>query len=73
MNRNLSVHCEEISRELWEEREYRFTKNASLAKSDFEEIAKIFVGWSDDVEMEISFTYMLNDTVCYVCVRERVE
>lgn len=73
MCRNLSVHCEEISREMWEEREYRFTKNASLAKCDFEEIAKIFVGWSEEVEMEIKFTYMLNDTVVYVYVRERVE
>ena len=73
MNRCFSVHCEEISREVWEEREYRFTKNASLARCDFEEIAKIFVGWNEEVEMEIKFTYLINDTVVYVYVRERVE
>lgn len=73
MSRCFSVHCEEISREMWEEREYRFTKNASLAKCDFEEIAKVLVGWDNNVEMEIKFTYALNDTVCYVFVRERVE
>lgn len=73
MNRCFSVHCEEVSREVWEEREYRFTKSATLAKCDFEEIAKVFVGWSEDVEMEIKFTYLINDTVVYVYVRERVE
>ena len=72
MNRCFSVHCEEISREVWEEREYRFTKNASLAKCDFEEIAKVFVGWNNDVEMEIKFHY-ITDTLVLVDVRERIE
>lgn len=73
MNKYLSVHCEEVSREVWEEREYRFTKSATLAKCDFEEIAKVLVGWCEDVEMEIKFTYMLNDAVVYVEVRERID
>lgn len=72
MSKCFSVHCEEVSREVWEEREYRFTKSATLARCDFEEIAKVFVGWDNNVEMEIKFHYMLNDTVVYVEVRERI-
>ena len=72
MSRCFSVHCEEISREVWEEREYRFTKNASLAKCDFEEIAKVFVGWDNNVEMEIKFHH-ITDTLVLVDVRERIE
>lgn len=73
MSNCFSVHCEQVSREVWEEREYHFTKSATLARSDFEEIAKVFVGWDNDVEMEIKFTYMLNDTVVYVYVREKID
>lgn len=73
MKKIFSVNCEQLSREVWEEREYRFTKTPTLARCDFEEIAKTFVGWSDEAEMEIQFTYMLNDTVCYVFVRERIQ
>jgi hypothetical protein len=62
-----------ISREVWEEREYCFEKSASIARCDFEAAAKILVGWDDEIEQEIKFSYMLNDTVVMVFVRERIE
>ena len=65
------IKCKEVSREVWEEREYKFEKSSNLAKCDFEQMVKTFVGW--DVEMEIKFDYFLNDTMCYVLVRERID
>ena len=69
----MELKCEQFSREMWEEREYRFEKSENMAKCDFEAMAKVCVGWDDELEMEIKFTYMCNDRVCYVYVRERVE
>jgi hypothetical protein len=67
------VKCKQLSREVWEEREYKMEKPENMAKCDFEKIARVFVGWDEDVEMEIKFDYFLNDTMCYVLVRERIE
>ena len=73
MNNKIELKCQQIAREIWEEREYYFQKSASLSKEDFEAMARVCVGWAEEFEMEIKFTYMLNDTVCYVFVRERIE
>ena len=70
---NSFVKCKQVSREVWEEREYKMEKPSNMAKSDFEKIARVFVGWDEDVEMEIKFNYFLNDTMCYVLVRERID
>lgn len=67
------IKCREISREVWEEREYKFEKSANLAKCDFEPMVRQFVGWDEEVEMEIKFTYICNDTIVYVLVRERID
>lgn len=67
------IKCKEVSREVWEEREYKFEKSSNLAKCDFEQMVKTFVGWDEDVEMEIKFDYFLDDTMCYVLVRERID
>jgi hypothetical protein len=67
------VKCKQLSREVWEEREYKMEKPSNMAKCDFEQIAKVFVGWDEDAEMEIKFTYVLNDTIVYVEVRERID
>lgn len=70
---NSYVKCKQLSREVWEEREYKMEKPENMAKCDFEKIARVFVGWDEDVEMEIKFTYLLNDTIVYVEVRERID
>ena len=72
MKNCFSVHCEEVSCEVWEEKEYHFTKNANLAKCDFESIAKILVGWDEEIEMEIKFHYITN-TFVMVEVRTRIK
>ena len=69
----IKLECQQVSREVWEEREYRFEKSPTMARSDFEAMARICVGWDEEIEMEIKFDYMLQDRVCYVFVRERVE
>lgn len=70
---NSFVKCKQLSREVWEEREYKMEKPENMAKCDFEKIARVLVGWDEDVEMEITFDYFLNDTMCYVLVRERID
>ena len=67
------VKSKQLSREVWEERDYKMVKPSNLSKEDFEKIAKVFVGWDDDAEMEIKFTYILNDTEVFVSVRERID
>lgn len=71
--KKIELSCTQVSREVWEEREYRFEKSSNLAKKDFEAMAKVLVGWDEDAEMEIKFHYMLNDTMVFVEVRERIE
>ena len=40
---NSFVKCKQLSREVWEEREYKFEKPENMAKCDFEKIARVFV------------------------------
>lgn len=71
--KKIELTCTQISREVWEEREYRFEKSSNLAREDFEAMAKVVVGWDEGTEMEIKFHYMLNDTMVFVEIRERIE
>lgn len=71
--KKVELTCMQISREVWEEREYKFEKSSNLAKEDFEAMAKVLVGWDEESEMEIKFHYLLNDTMVYVEVRERID
>lgn len=70
---NSFVKCKQLARETWEERVYEMEKPANMAKCDFEKIARVFVGWDEEVEMEIRFTYIQNDTIAYVLVKERID
>lgn len=71
--KKIELSCIQTSREVWEEREYKFEKSSNLAREDFEATAKVLVGWDENTEMEIKFHYLLNDTLVFVGVRERIK
>ena len=70
---NIKLECEPVSHEVWEITEYKFKKSPTLARCDFEKMARVCVGWDEDVEMEIEFFYICNDSICLVTVKERIE